>query len=93
MTEEGLAHVTARHTIGGAKTAGKSVFTAGEDVTALIKSAEGVSPIQQAGGNFQRVVDAGREIGVNRATGSPTSTYTVITDAAGNLVTAFPGTP
>jgi len=92
-TDNGVAHVLARHTVGGTQTAGKSVFSAGEDVVGLIRQAEQVAPLQQAGGNFQRIVDAGRAIGVDRATGQATSTYTVITDAAGNLITAFPGVP
>jgi hypothetical protein len=92
-TERGLAHVLARHTVGGVETAGKSIFSAGEDIAGLIKQAESVAGAQQAGGNFARIVDAGRAIGIDRATGQATSTYTVITDAAGNLITAFPGVP
>jgi hypothetical protein len=91
--ERGLGHVLARHFPGGAQTAGKSLFGAGETVPGLVRAAEGVAPVLQRGGNFQRIVDAGRVIGVDRATGLPTSTYTVITDAAGNLVTMFPGIP
>jgi hypothetical protein len=49
--------------------------------------------VQQAGGNFQRVVEAGRIIGIDRATGQPTSIYTVITNAADDLITTFPGVP
>jgi hypothetical protein len=78
---------------GGAVTLGKSIFNAGEDVKGLINAAEGVSPVRQAGGNFERQVDAGRTIGTDHATGAPTSTYTVITKPNGNLVTAFPGKP
>jgi hypothetical protein len=39
------------------------------------------------------VANAGRQIGVDRATGQATSTYTVITNAAGELITMFPGVP
>ncbi len=49
--------------------------------------------VRQAGGNYQRIVNAGRIIGVDRVTGKPTSVYTIITNAAGDLITAFPGTP
>ncbi|MBI4510547.1 MAG: hypothetical protein HY698_13015 [Deltaproteobacteria bacterium] len=84
--ERGLGHVLARHFPGGAQTAGKSLFSAGETVPGLVRGAEGVAPVLQRGGNFQRVVEAGRAIGVNRATGLPTTTYIVITDAAGNLI-------
>jgi len=66
--------------------------SAAEDVKGLIKAAEGVAPTRMGGGDFARVVDAGRPIG-DRATGAPTSTYTVITKPNGNLVTAFPGKP
>lgn len=72
---------------------GKSLFNAGEDITGLINAAENVTPVQQANGNLQRVVDAGRPIGIDRVTGQPTNIYTVITTTAGNLVTAFPGLP
>jgi len=93
ITQRGLGHVLKRHAVGGARTAGKSVFNAGEDIAGLIRDAERVPAVQQAGQTFERVVDAGRIIGRDRATGQPTSTYTVITDAAGNLKTAFPGKP
>lgn len=82
-----------RHVAGGARTAGKSLFGAGEDTAALVRSASGVQRVPQAGGNFERVIDAGRTIGVDRATGQPTSIYTVITNAADDLITAFPGRP
>src|SRR3546814_7902921 len=93
VTARGLAHVTARHTAGGARIAGKSVFNAGEDVATLVQNAGGAPRVQQAGGNFERAVDAGRMIGIDRATGQPTSVYTVITNAANDLITAFPGRP
>jgi hypothetical protein len=59
----------------------------------LIRSASMAQSVQQASGYFERIIDAGRTIGIDRATGQPTSTYTVITDAADNLITAFPGRP
>jgi hypothetical protein len=94
ITSQGLAHVLQRHGIEGAKIAGKSIFNAGEDIIGLIRQAERVPAVQQAGRQtLQRVVDAGRIIGTDRATGQPTSIYTVITDAAGRLKTAFPGKP
>jgi hypothetical protein len=81
--------------VGGAKAilGKKSIFGAGEDVKGLIKAAEGVTPTRMGGGDFARVVDAGRPIGIDRATGAPTSTYTVITKPNGNLVNAYPGKP
>ncbi len=84
----------AGHAAGGARAAGKSLFNGGEgEIVSLIREAGSIGRVSQAGGNFERVVDAGRIIGVDRATGAPTSVYTVITNAADQLVTAFPGRP
>lgn len=58
-----------------------------------MRGANGVGRVQQAGGNFERVIDAGRNIGMDRATGQPTSVYTVITNAADEPITTFPGRP
>ena len=69
VSQRGLAHVLERHAAGGARTAGKSIFNQGEDIAGLIRGAESIAPVQQAGGNFQRIVDAGRAIGIDRATG------------------------
>jgi hypothetical protein len=94
ITARGLAHVLARHVAGGAQTAGKSIFSGGvADVRALIEAARHTLPTLQANGRLQRIVDAGRPIGFDRATGTTTSQYTVITEVNGNLVTAFPGLP
>jgi RHS repeat-associated protein len=93
ITVRGLKHVLERHVPGGIRTAGKSLFNKGENVEALVKAAEGVAPKLQSGGNFERIVDAGRMVGTDRATGTPTSIYTVITNNFGDLVTAFPGRP
>jgi hypothetical protein len=93
ITTKGLAHVTAGHTIGGAESAGNSIFNLGENLPGLIKGAEKVEPVRQAGGNIERIVDAGRNIGIDRTTGVQTTIYTVITRPNGDLVTAFPGRP
>jgi len=93
VTERGLQHVVERHIPGGLQSAGKSVFSAGEDISALIRQAQSVTPTQQAGGNLQRIVNAGKTIGIDRATGKPTSVYTVITNKSGDLITTFPGKP
>ena len=53
---------------------------------------ESVPAVAQAGGNFERIVDARRVIGMTRE-GNPTTVYTVITNARNELVTAFPGRP
>jgi RHS repeat-associated protein len=93
ITEKGLEHVLERHVAGGLKSEGKSLFSEGEKISDLIRAAEGVAPESAKGGKFQRVVDAGQDIGTDRATGEATSVYTVITDKAGDLITAHPGVP
>ena len=47
--------------------------------------------VPQANTNFARVFNAGYNIGIDRTTGNATSIYTVITNALGELVTAYPG--
>lgn len=93
ITQTALEHILSRHMAAGISIAGKSIFSAGEDITQLVKAAENVSATAQAGGNYERIVDAGRIIGTDRATGATTSVYTVITNAANELITAFPGKP
>jgi hypothetical protein len=94
ITDDGLAHVFDRHLADGSLSAGKSLFNDNVTLTRLIADAgDAVVPITQRNGSLAYVVDAGRNIGVDRATGLPTSTYTVITKPSGDLVTAFPGSP
>ena len=93
ITKKGLRHVTERHTVGGPKSANASVFSGGEDIEKLIRKGEDVEPVLQRNGNYRRIVNAGRIIGIDVNTGKPTSIYTVITNAAGDLVTAHPGLP
>jgi RHS repeat-associated protein len=92
LTTEGVVHVLESHFPFGEKAVGKSIFHAGESIVDLARGADGVAPVAQRNGNLRRVVNAGREIGINRATNSPTSTYTVITNKLHELVTMFPGT-
>ncbi|MGE3527194.1 MAG: RHS repeat-associated core domain-containing protein [Gemmatimonadales bacterium] len=93
ITEGALAHIAEGHMVGGALTKGKSVFNAGEDIIGLVRGAENAAATAQAGGNLQRIMDAGRIIGIDRATGAGTSVYSVITSPGGRLITMFPGTP
>lgn len=93
ISQGALQHIINRHTVGGAENAGKSTFNSGEDIQALIRNAERITPVQQENGKLQRVVDAGRTIGLDRNTSQSTNIYTVITTQAGELVTAFPGMP
>lgn len=93
ITQGALRHVMDRHAPGGARNAGKSTFFAAGSIRSLISDAIYYMPVQQSGDNMQRVIDAGRPIGIYRATGKPTNIYTVITTPSGMLVTAFPGPP
>jgi RHS repeat-associated protein len=93
ITAKGRAHVVDRHTVGGSQNAGKSHFSPGENIDSLIQQSQAIPAVRQTGGNFERVVDAGRPIGIDRVTGQPTSIYTVITNAQDDLITAFPGVP
>jgi hypothetical protein len=93
LNDSALRHILDRHTSGGTMTAGKSVFNSNENLVALIRNAQLLAPVPQSAGNCQRVFEAGRAIGIDRATGKPTSTYSVITTQSGKLVTAFPGLP
>ena len=90
VTWKGLLHVLGRHS-GGA--AGKSFFGDSAAITGLVKAAESTTAVPSIGGKFVRTVDAGRVIGTDVTTGQATSVYTVVTDARGELVTAFPGNP
>lgn len=97
-----LEHATARHAAGTVPLASK--FLSGESIRGLVEASQSVAPVaQNSGGNFARVVDAGRLVGsalvrlppgVQGPINSiPTSVYTVITNANNHLVTAFPGLP
>ena len=93
VAEKGLQHVVERHTVNDiAKFAGKSKFNPGEDLTTLIQRGT-QQPMVPQGNRFVRTFDAGRTIGLDRATGQQTSIMTVVTEADGTLVTAFPGVP
>ncbi|MCI0526738.1 MAG: Ig-like domain-containing protein [Nitrospira sp.] len=93
INEERLGHVLERHAFGSAAE-NASKFAQDVDIPVLIKAAENVPPTPQAsGGKFQRIVDAGRPIGIDKTTGQVTSKYTVIANSSGDLVTAFPGLP
>lgn len=72
----------------------KSKFFDNVDPATLVKKAEIVQPtLQKQTGNLERIIDAGKIIGIDKNTGKPTSLYTVITDTTGNLITIFPGVP
>ncbi|MFI5346492.1 MAG: hypothetical protein ACHQ51_08970 [Elusimicrobiota bacterium] len=84
-------HILSEHFPGGGRTNGKSVFNGSEDLDELIKRAEGVAPKRERNGRDKRVVRAGRAVGVNDRTGKPETTYVVIAEPDGEVVTAYPG--
>lgn len=94
QTELGLEHILERHTHNGiAKYVRKSKFNAEENVATLIALAAPYRMVLQPSGRYARTHDAGRFIGYDSTTGTMTTLVTVITDASGNLTTAFPGSP
>jgi hypothetical protein len=94
ITPQGLQHVVERHTLPGLpQFANKSKFNAGEDVAALIRSGTQQPMTRQPNGRYARTFDVGRIIGYDRNAGRQTSIMTIITEADGRLVTAFPGAP
>ena len=93
-TDKGMKHVLERHIVNGIpEFADKSKFTTGTDLTKLIEQGTQRPMVQQPNGNFARIFDAGQAVGIDRATGLPTSTVTIVTSPSGNLVTMFPGRP
>jgi RHS repeat-associated protein len=102
ITADAFAHVLERHTIYGAgaialnrATRGiGSLFANPEEVANLIRAAESF-PTRPGKypGTVERIGQADHIIGWDRATRAPTSTYTVVTRANGELITAHPGLP
>lgn len=90
ITSSGWEHVMSRHTAGGAQNAGKSIFSQGVDIRALIKDAETVVPVRESNGYYSRERDAGSKVGYDGRSGKPTNVYRVITTQSGQLVTAYP---
>ena len=93
VTEDGFMHVMKRHYPRFGMYLRKSKFSiSAREIVNLIKnSAQVPKRLLSSSGNYERVVDAGRIVGIDAITGNPTSTFTIITNAAGDLQTAFPG--
>ena len=95
IDDDGFDHTMDGHLDDGNPHPGKSLFNSDQNISQLIMDAQDTAAEAQKRGprsNFQRIVNAGRGIGVEQS-GNQTSIYTVITDGAGRLVTAFPGVP
>jgi len=93
VTPSAWQHIMDRHTVGGARSAGTSIFNPGEDIRALIKKAELITPVREENGYLKREFDAGHIIGTDPATGKQTSRCRVIATQSGKLVTAYPVAP
>jgi hypothetical protein len=93
ISDEALEHIEDRHLPSGANGDDASQFSPDTDVVDLIRDAEGTPAEEQANSRFARVVTSPDVVGYDAATGEYTHTYTVITEANGDLVTAFPGMP
>lgn len=84
-------HIRERHFPGGRQSRGKSLFYDGTDLLALLREAERAKPVRQKNGRDKRVADAGRPIGTDGRSGRPVSTYCVISEPDGLVITAYPG--
>jgi hypothetical protein len=94
VTEQGMQHVLERHIVNGIpEYATRSKFTTGVNLEELIQQGTQMPMVRQANGYFARTFDAGRAVGIDRATGQASSVVTIITKPNGNLVTMFPGAP
>lgn len=87
-----LAHILERHyyRINRYPQAGKFTIPVTE-ILAFIREAHSLPATQLQGClSFQRVMDAGKIIGFDQD-GLPVRVLTILTDAAGRIITAFPG--
>ncbi|MFC0098736.1 hypothetical protein ACFFKH_14550 [Micromonospora marina] len=94
LDDAGEAYIRKNHTAGGAGAdETKGLFNKNEDLYQLADDSNNFPATPQANGRCARVCDAGRTIGTDVETGLPTSTYTVITDKYGGVITMHPGVP
>jgi hypothetical protein len=92
LTVPALAHIMEKHyhKIARYPQAAKFTLTVVE-ILNYIRDAYAL-PVSPVTGtlNYQRIVDAGKHIGYDRD-GLPVDVITIITDAGGKIITAFPG--
>lgn len=89
-----LQHIQDRHLRGGAQWDNNtSYFNNADELESLVTDAADWTPIIQSNGNLATVVDAGRPIGWDAATGAQTNLYTVIIKPGEGVWTAHPGLP
>jgi len=94
ITEEGFMHVMQRHYPRSGMFLNKSKFTlSAREIVNLIKNSAQAPKLLQRGGNYVRIVNAGRIVGIDATTGHSTMMFSIITNKEGKLITAFPGLP
>lgn len=91
LSKRAEKHVREGHFPGGRNTRGKSQFLPKTDLIPLLKAAGASEPSRQANGRDKRVTDAGRTIGTDGRSRKPLSTYVVIAEPDGEVVTMYPG--
>ena len=60
------------------------------DILTYIRDAHDVTPVPIGGSNLQRIVEAPDPVGHDK-NGRETNIITIVTDAGGKIITAFPG--
>lgn len=90
---EALEHIQKRHLDGWPTKLPKSLFFPNVDLEKLLKQAAKIPRSAQRGGNYERIVEGVRYVGIDRRSLGPTATYSVITTPKDQLVTMFPGKP
>jgi hypothetical protein len=92
ITATGLKHTIERH-VNLSMFQNRSKFFLNINIIELIQNATQHPMTRQSNGFDVRIVDAGKNIGIDRVTGKPTNLYTVVTNPNGELVSAYPGLP
>ncbi|MDL1871942.1 hypothetical protein FBR05_07025 [Deltaproteobacteria bacterium PRO3] len=90
---EAFKHIQKRHLDGWPARLPKSLFFPNVDLEKLLKQAAKVPRSAQRGGNYERIVEGARYVGIDRRSLEPTAVYSVITTPQDRLVTMFPGKP
>ncbi len=96
IAARGIQHILQNHFAFGAGSVGRSIFTISlqelKHIIRLFASAPAVRSTINPN-NWVRVVRLDRPVGIDRATGKLTDVVTIVSNAAGDLVTAHPGFP
>jgi hypothetical protein len=93
LTAPALAHILERHyfKIPRYPNAGKFIIPIAAIVSYIRDAANQPAESMPNSDNLQRIIDAGQHIGFDQQ-GHATNTITVVSDAGGRIITAFPGT-